>query len=122
VPQDLTPLRQLPPEEALREDSAAAVAGRAREAGYAYKLSSKVVPGCYPAALQPYQRVRVECGASPYSGSYLVTKVVHRITPSMYSQQFEARGNGSTEVSAAPVAEAAGGGLSVTFSASVGVF
>jgi hypothetical protein len=70
----------------------------------------------------PYQRVRVECGASPYSGSWLVTKVVHRITPSLYSQQFEAKGDGSTEVLSAPVAEVAGGGLSVSFSASVGVF
>jgi hypothetical protein len=122
VPAELTALRQLPPEEALREDSSAAAAGRAREAGYAYKLSSRVIPGCYPAVLMPYQRVRVECGASPYSGSWLVTKVVHRITPSLYSQQFEAKGNGSTEVSAAPVAEVAGGGLSVSFSASVGVF
>lgn len=122
VPQDLAALRQLPPEDALREDSGAAAAGRAREAGYAYKLSSRVIPGCYPAVLMPYQRVRVECGTSPYSGSYLITKVVHRITPSLYSQQFEAKGDGSTELSSAPVAEVAGGGLSVSFSASVGVF
>jgi len=122
VPQDLTPLRQLPPEHALRDDPQAAATARAREAGYAYKLSSRVVPGCYPAVLVPYQRVRVECGTTPYSGSYLLTKVVHRITPSLYSQEFEAKGNGSTEISTAPVAEVAGGGLSISFSASVGVF
>ena len=92
------------------------------QAGYAYTLASSVIPGCYAAVLSPYVKVKVECGSTPYSGNYLLTKVVHRITPSLYSQTFEARSDGSTEVADAPVAEAPGGGLSVSFSASVGVF
>ena len=122
IPQGTEPLRLLPPADTLREDAEAAVTGRARDAGYAFKLSSSVIPGCYAAVLTPYVKVRVECGSTPYSGNYLITKVVHRITPSLYSQSLEARSDGSTEVPDAPVAEAPGGGLSISFSASVGVF
>ena len=122
IAEDLTPLRLLPPADALREDPEAAATGRARDAAYAYKLASSVIPGCYAAVLSPYVKVRVECGSTPYSGNYLLTKVVHRITPSLYSQTFEAKSDGSTDVDDSPVAEAPGGGLSVPFSASVGVF
>jgi hypothetical protein len=118
----LTPKRLLAPDALLREDPEAAVTGRARAAGYAITLSSSVISGCYAAALMPYVKVRVECGSTPYSGDYLITKVVHRITPSLYSQNFVATCDGATEVPDAPVAEAAGGGLSLSFSASVEVF
>jgi hypothetical protein len=47
---------------------------------------------------------------------------VHRITPSLYSQRFEAKSDASTDVPEAPVAEAPGGGLSVSFSVNVEVF
>ena len=43
------------------------------------------------AVLTPYNKVRVDAGATPYSGDYLITKVVHRITPSLYSQEIEAK-------------------------------
>ncbi len=122
VPDEDAALRQLPPDEALREDPAPAAGARARSAAQAYTLSSRVVPGCYAAVLMPYRRVTVECGSTPYSGHYLLTKVVHRITPHLWTQEFEATSDGSTEVSSAPVAEIAGGGLSLSFSASVGVF
>ena len=49
------------------------------------------MPGCYAAVLTPYSKVRVDAGATPYSGDYLITKVVHRITPSLYTQEFEAQ-------------------------------
>ena len=74
------------------------------------------------AVLSPYNKVRVDAGATPYSGDYLITKVVHRITPSLYSQQIEAKADSVTEVSSAQVAEALGGGLSISVSASVGIF
>jgi hypothetical protein len=122
VPADQMPSRLLPPADALREDSEPAATSRARDSGYAFKLASRVIPGCYAAVLTPYVKVRIECGSTPYSGNYLITKVVHRITPSLYSQSFEAKSDGSTEVPDAPVAEAPGGGLSISFSASVGVF
>jgi hypothetical protein len=122
VPAGKEAKRLLPPDRALRESPEAAASGAAREAGYAFKLESTVIPGCYPAALTPYSRVRIECGRTPYSADWLITKVVHRITPSLYSQRFTARSDAATDTSDAPVAEAPGGGLAVSFSASVGVF
>ena len=122
VPRGTEPLRLLPPAAALHEASEEAATAQASESGYAFKLTSSVIPGCYDAVLTPYVKVRVECGKTPYSGNYLITKVVHRITPSLYSQSFEAKSDGSTEVPDAPVAEAPGGGLSISFSVNVGIF
>ena len=74
------------------------------------------MPGCYGAVLTPYNKVRVDAGATPYSGDYLITKVVHRITPSLYTQELEAKTDSVTEVSAAQLAESLGGGLSMSVS------
>ncbi len=122
APADLTPRRLLHPSDNTRADPAAAATAQARRRGYLYHLTSEVVPGCYGAVLAPYQKVRVDAGATPYSGDYLISKVVHRITPSVYSQRLEAKTDSVSEVSGAAVAEALGGGLSVSVSASVGVF
>jgi hypothetical protein len=122
VPEDLTPLRLLPPADNTREDPEPAVTSRARAAGYAFRLSSDVVPGCYGAVLTPYQKVLVEAGQTPYSGEYLINKVIHRITLSLYSQNLEAKSDSRTDVPASPVAEAAGGGLSASFSMSGSLF
>lgn len=122
LPADLTPRRLLNPADNSREDPAAAATAQARRNGYVYKLSSAVIPGCYGAVLTPYQKVRVDAGATPYSGDYLITKVIHRITASIYTQQVEAKTDSVTEVSGAAVAEALGGGLQVSVSASGGIF
>ena len=121
-PADLTPRRMLHPTDNVRRDPASAARGRARRAGYIYKLTSEVIPGCYPAVLTPYQKVRVDAGFTPYSGDYLITKVVHRITPSLYAQHIEAKTDSVTSVTGGKVAEALGGGLQVSASASVGIF
>lgn len=122
LPADLTPRRLLNPSDNTREDPTAAATAQARRRGYVYKLASHVIPGCYAGVLTPYQKVRVDAGATPYSGDYLITKVVHRITPSLYTQELEAKANSVTEVSGAAVAEALGGGLTLSVSASVGIF
>lgn len=122
VAADLRPRRLLHPADNTREDPVAAVTAQARCRGYIYRLSGQVVPGCYGAVLSPYNKVQVDAGAMPHSGVFLITKVVHRITPSVYSQQIEAKSDSVTAVSSAPVAEALGGGLSLAFSASVGIF
>ena len=122
LPADLTPRRLLHPSDNTREDPAEAATAQARRNGYVYKLTSHVIPGCYAGVLTPYLKVRVDAGATPYSGDYLITKVVHRITPSVYSQELEAKTNSATEVSGAAVAEALGGGLQLSVSASVGIF
>ncbi|AYF90639.1 hypothetical protein D6Z43_27175 [Pseudomonas sp. DY-1] len=122
LPVDLTPRRLLPPAEATSEDPTAAATARARRNGYVFHLSSQVIPGCYGAVLSPYRKVRLDAGATPYSGDYLLTKVVHRITPSLYTQEIEAKADSVSEVSGAAVAEALGGGLQLSISASVGIF
>jgi hypothetical protein len=122
VPEDLTPLRLLPPADAIREDPEPAVTSQAHDAAYAFHLSSQIIPGCYTGVLTPYQKVKVEAGQTPYSGEYLITKVVHRINLSVYTQEFEAKSDSRTDVQSASVAEAPGGGLSVSFSASVSIF
>jgi len=122
MPADLTPRRLMNPSDNTREDPTAAATAQARRDGYLFKLTSHVIPGCYAGVLTPYQKVRVDAGATPYSGDYLITKVVHHITPSLYSQELEAKTNSVTEVSGAAVAEALGGGLQLSVSASGGIF
>lgn len=122
LPADLTPRRLMNPSDNTREDPVAAAAAQARRNGYVYKLASHVIPGCYGGVLAPYQKVRVDAGATPYSGDYLITKVIHRITPSLYTQELEAKTDSVTEISGAAVAEALGGGLQLSVSASVGIF
>jgi hypothetical protein len=122
VPDDAAPLRQLPPEDALREEPEAAVSAAAERSGLAYKLTASVIPGCYQAVLLPHQLVRIECSKSPYSGDYFLTKVTHRITPSVWTQALEGKRHGATPVAEAPAVETPGGGLSISFSAGVGVF
>src|SRR5690606_22792662 len=119
---DLTPRRLLHPSDNTREDPAAAATAQARRRGYVYRLTSHVIPGCYAAVLAPYRKVRVDAGATPYSGDYLIVKVVHRITPSIYTQELEARADSVTEVSGAAVAEALGGGVRAAVSAAGGIF
>ena len=122
LPADLTPRRLLSPTDNSREDPTAAATSQARRAGYVYTLTSHVIPGCYGAVLAPYEKVRVDAGATPYSGDYLITRVVHRITPSLYTQELEAKTNSTTEVSGANVAEALGGGLQLSVSVGGGIF
>ncbi len=121
-PADLTPRRLLHPADNTRADPTAATRARARRHGYVYRLSSHVIPGCYAGVLLPYQKVRVDAGATPYSGDYLITRVVHRITPSVYTQELEAKTDSVTEVSAAQVAEALGGGTRLAVSTAGGLF
>ena len=109
VPADLSPMRLLNPADNTREDPAAAATADARRNGYVYALTSHVIPGCYAGVLTPYQKVRVDAGATPYSGDYLISKVTHRITPSLYTQELEARTNSVSEVSAAAGAAIGGG-------------
>jgi hypothetical protein len=106
VPADLSPVRLLSPSDNTREDPAAAATAQARARGYIYYLASDVVPGCFGAVLTPYRKVRLDAGATPYSGDYLITKVIHRITPSLYSQHLEAKTDVLTDVAAeAPATE-----------------
>jgi hypothetical protein len=121
-PADLTPRRLMHPSDNVREDPEAAAKARARRNNYVFELTGHVIPSCYAGVLTPYQKVRIDAGATPYSGDYLITRVVHRVTPSVYTQELEAKTDSVSEVSGAAVAEALGGGLQLSVSASVGIF
>lgn len=121
VSDDQSALRQLPPEDNDREDPEVRTRAATRRASYAYRLSARLIPGCYPAVLAPYQRVSVQAGNTPYSGDYLLTKVTHRVTPSVYTQQLEAKSDSRTDPEAS-AGQVSGGGVSVSFSTSSGIF
>jgi hypothetical protein len=121
-PANLTPRRLLHPADNHREDPQAAASGQSRRRGYVYRLKGQVVPGCYGAVLTPYRKVRVDAGTTPYSGDYLITKVIHRVTPSLYTQELTAKTDSVSDVSGSSIAEALGGGLKVAVSASAGIF
>jgi hypothetical protein len=74
---------------------------------WAYAASGEVDGAAYPAVLQPYGTVSV-AGAGPLSGSYLISRVTHRIDNRAYRQRFELRRNART---GATGAGAAAGGV-----------
>ena len=119
-PADLTPRRLLHPADNLRADPSAAASGAARRGGYVYRLEGQTVPGRYPAVLVPYQKVRLDAGALPYSGDYLITQVVHRITPSLYTQHLSAKTDSVSAVPKTAPSAAGAGGLQASLS--VGIF
>jgi hypothetical protein len=123
-PLDSTPATRLvPPEENDREDADQRARGQARRRSYAFRVTGKVVPGCYGGILTPYERVTVRAGGTGLSGDWLLTKVTHTITPDLYTQEFEAKADSREEPEAAGTGALAGaGGLSVEFSASLSIF
>jgi hypothetical protein len=113
--------RLLPPEENDRDALDQRTTGQARRRSYAFTVTGKIVPGCYAGILSPYERVTVRAGNTPLSGEWLLTKVVHTITPNLYTQEFEAKADSRAEPDQASPAGAAAG-LSVEFSASLSLF
>ncbi|MBP9183292.1 MAG: hypothetical protein KBF78_09185 [Fuscovulum sp.] len=97
VGDDLGALRELPPEETVREDAEAATTAQTRRASYGLRMTASLVPGCYDAVLAAYDVVTVRAGDLPQSGDWLVHRVTHRITPSVYSQDIEAKRNARSD-------------------------
>jgi phage protein D len=95
--QNAAALRELPPEDNTREDPAPRTDARARSAAFAMRMNAAVVPGCYDAILAPYRTVTLRAGDTAYSGDWLIRKVTHRITPSVYTQEIEAQRNAVSE-------------------------
>jgi hypothetical protein len=102
-PAAATPASRQPPPSAtsVSEEPRAAAAARDRLRNYPVKYTGRLLPGCYDGILQPYQKVGLHAGAAATSSVLLLTKVTHRITPSMYTVEFEGRGNSLAELQAA---------------------
>lgn len=122
IPHDDTALRLLPPEANDREDPQIRSQAATRRASYAYKLSARTVPGCYSDVLTPYRKVSVHAGNTLHSGDYLLTKVTHRITPSLYTQEFEAKSDSRSDPHSTQENARGGTGVSVNFSTSLSIF
>ncbi len=104
VPESSTALRDLPPEKSTREDPEAEVTAQARRASYSLTLDARVEPGCYDAVLTPYRTVSVQAGDTPYSGTWLLHRVTHTITPSAYTEEIQARRQGLSDVAGGELA------------------
>jgi hypothetical protein len=101
VPDDQSALRELPPAESTREDPVAEVTAQSRRASYSLVMDARVMPGgCYDAVLAPYRTVTVRAGDTPYSGDWLIHKVTHTITPSIYTEELQARRNAVSDAGA----------------------
>jgi hypothetical protein len=87
------PARALPPGANDGEDAAARARARARRRNFPVEYSGRTIPGCYPAILQPRQKIALHAGGARNSTILLLTKVTHRLTPSLYAAEFEGRGN-----------------------------
>ena len=123
VAEGSTATRLVAPEDNDREDSESSARGRARRQSYAFRVTGRVVPGCYGGILAPYERVMVRAGTTGLSGEWLLSKVTHTITPNLYTQQFEAKADSrEAPASASAGAIAGAAGLSVNFSASLSIF
>lgn len=77
-----------------QDDPRRAVQAAAQRTSYSLRATGQVIPGCYQGVLQPYQLVTLVAGTTPLSGDYLLTKATHRITASIYTQQFAVKRNG----------------------------
>jgi hypothetical protein len=87
-----------PPGGNPSEDAAARARARARRDNYPVKYTGRMIACAYPKILQPYQKVALRLGAARTSTHILLTHVTHRITPSMYTVEFEAKGNSFSSV------------------------
>ena len=89
-------------DENNEDDPDRAVQAATRRASYSLRTTGRVIPGCYRGVLRPYQLVAIRAGTTALSGTYLLTKATHRITPSVYTQEFNAKRNGVEQTGPAP--------------------
>ena len=113
----------LPPGQSDRVDLNRAVTGAAALSGFALDATGNIVPFCYPAALSPYRWVMVKISDSQFSTKYLITEVKHKLTRSIYTQNFSMKGNavsaGAASSASTPQPSAS---ASVSFNVQVSIF
>src|SRR5262249_7786611 len=90
-PENQTGTQVLDPHANTQDDPDRAVQAATRRTSYSLRATGRVIPGFYQGVLQPYQLVSIRAGTTALSGSYLLTKATHRLTPSLYAQEFTAK-------------------------------
>jgi len=96
-PQGQTATQLLSPARNSEDDPDRAIQAATHQESYSIRATGSVLPGGYAGVLRPYQIVSIRAGPAKSSGNYLLTKATHRITPSLYTQKFEAKRNGVEE-------------------------
>ncbi len=119
VPEDVSAIRNMRPQDQTREDPSGPAHGQQARRSQSIKLTAQVLT-CYPAVLTPYIKVPLHAGDTPYSGTWLIRKVTHRITTSVYVQEFEAALDSRSNTSN-PAPPSGGPGLSLSFSTSLSI-
>lgn len=87
---------RLPPGQNDSVDLASAVQGEVDRASYSINANGSVIPFCYTSVLSPYRAVDIVISDNPYSSTYILTKVVHNLTRSVYTQEFTAISNSTS--------------------------
>jgi len=79
---------RLPPGQNDSVDLDSAVQGEVDRASYSVVATGSVIPFCYNGVLTPFRAVDVVISDNPYSSTYVITRVVHNLTRSVYTQDF----------------------------------
>lgn len=87
---------RLPPGQNDSVDLDSAVQGEVDRASYSISATGSVIPFGYNGVLSPYRAVDVVLSDSPYSSTYVITRVVHNLTRSIYTQEFTAISNSTS--------------------------
>jgi len=123
VPDDAEPATTfLPPGQSDRVDLTEATRGAAARSGLSLESTGSIVPFCYPAALSPYRCVSVKNSDSAFSTVYLITRVTHRLTRSVYTQSFSVRGNSVSRSSGGATGQQLNAGLNAAFNIQGSIF
>lgn len=87
---------RLPPGQNDSVDLASAVQGEVDRASFSINATGSVIPFCYTGVLSPYRAVDVVISDSPYSSTYIISRVTHNLTRSVYTQEFSAMSNSTS--------------------------
>lgn len=112
----------IPPGQSDRVDLNQATRGAAARSGLSLETTGSIVPFCYPAALSPYRCVSVKISDSAFSTVYLLTRVTHRLTRSVYTQSFSVRGNSVSTSSGGDAGPHFNAGLNAAFNIQGSIF
>jgi hypothetical protein len=77
------------------------VAAETLRASYAISATGNAIADCYAGVLSPYRLIAVRGANTSENGTYLISRVTHHLTRSLYSQDFTLRRNGQSEAAPA---------------------
>jgi len=116
-------VRRLPSGSGDQTDLDAAVAGMAAESGFTLRADGAVMPSVYAAILSPYRMLSVRASNSRYSTDYVISRVVHTLGISEYTQSFSVIGNAVTAATGLDAAlPSAAAAPALNFNVQAGIF